>query len=58
MRSSRVVTRVNDDTIDAELMDVHGTPTFFLNGHRHIGRWDSVTLITELTALRDAEPVP
>lgn len=57
MRSSRIVTRVNDDAIDAEMMDVHGTPTFFLNGRRHVGRWDSATLIRELTAKRDATPV-
>ncbi|HYI32746.1 MAG TPA: Na+/H+ antiporter NhaA [Glaciibacter sp.] len=48
MCSSLVVTRVQDDAIDAAAMDVHSTPTFFLNGRRHTGRWDSATLIREL----------
>jgi Na+/H+ antiporter NhaA len=52
--SPRVVARVNDDAIDAETMDVHGTPTFFIQGRRHIGPWDSRTLIRELTAARDS----
>jgi protein-disulfide isomerase len=51
--SPRVIARVNDDAIDAETMDVHGTPTFFIQGHRHVGPWDSRTLIRELTAARD-----
>lgn len=48
MSSSRVITRVKDDAIDAEIMDVHGTPTFFLNGKRHTGPWNSAALIQEL----------
>ncbi len=47
-RSPAVAARVRDDMIDADTMDVHKTPTFFLNGRRHVGRWDSATLIREL----------
>jgi len=47
-RSAAVANRVRDDMIDAETMDVHKTPTFFINGRRHVGRWDSATLIREL----------
>jgi protein-disulfide isomerase len=53
-RSPRVIARVSDDAIDAETMDVHGTPTFFIQGRRHIGPWDSRTLIRELAAARDS----
>ncbi|MDQ1597613.1 MAG: hypothetical protein QOI70_1037 [Microbacteriaceae bacterium] len=52
LMSPRTIARVSDDAIDAETMDVHGTPTFFLQGRRHIGPWDSRTLIRELTAAR------
>ncbi|RFA10146.1 Na+/H+ antiporter NhaA [Subtercola boreus] len=48
MRSSEVVSRVRDDAIDAELMDVHSTPTFFICGKRHSGPYDAATLIREL----------
>ncbi|UFS59265.1 Na+/H+ antiporter NhaA [Subtercola endophyticus] len=52
MRSSEVVNRVRDDVIDAELMDVHSTPTFFVNGKRHRGPYDAASLIRELNASR------
>ncbi|WP_205107122.1 Na+/H+ antiporter NhaA [Subtercola frigoramans] len=48
MRSADVVNRVRDDAIDAELMDVHSTPTFFICGKRHFGPYDAATLIREL----------
>ncbi|PPF87273.1 Na+/H+ antiporter NhaA [Subtercola sp. Z020] len=48
MRSSETVNRVRDDAIDAELMDVHSTPTFFICGKRHTGPYDAATLIREL----------
>jgi hypothetical protein len=54
--SPHTIARVNDDAIDAETMDVHGTPTFFIQGHRHVGPWDSRTLIRELTVARDSRP--
>ncbi|RFA19010.1 Na+/H+ antiporter NhaA [Subtercola boreus] len=50
MRSSEVVNRVRDDAIDAELMDVHSTPTFFIGGKRHVGPYDAPALIRALDA--------
>jgi Na+/H+ antiporter NhaA len=47
-RSAAVVRRVDDDRLDAELMDLHSTPTFFVNGKRHIGPYDSESLIRAL----------
>ncbi|QIG41255.1 Na+/H+ antiporter NhaA [Microbacterium sp. 4R-513] len=49
-RSPRVMRRIQDDRLDAELMDLSGTPTFFINGRRHIGPYDSATLIRALEA--------
>ena len=49
-RSPHVMHRIKDDRMDAEVMDLHGTPTFFVNGRRHIGPYDSATLIRVLEA--------
>ena len=38
LRSPAVVRRVEDDMLDAELMDLHSTPTFFIGERRHKGR--------------------
>ncbi|WP_448809037.1 Na+/H+ antiporter NhaA [Agromyces bauzanensis] len=48
LRSPAVVRRVEDDMLDAELMDLHATPTFFVGERRHIGPYDSATLIRAL----------
>ena len=53
LRSSKVLHRVEDDVQDAELMDLHAVPTFFVNGRRHKGPWDSASLIRALEAGRD-----
>ena len=45
---SKVLHRVQDDAQDAELMDLNSTPTFFVNGKRHKGPWDSASLIRAL----------
>ena len=45
---SKVLHRVQDDAQDAEAMDLNSTPTFFVNGKRHKGPWDSVSLIRAL----------
>lgn len=45
---SKVLHRVRDDAQDAELMDLNSTPTFFVNGKRHKGPWDSASLIRAL----------
>ena len=49
---SKVLHRVQDDAQDAELMDLNSTPTFFVNGLRHKGPWDSASLIRALEASR------
>ena len=48
LHSPKVVNRVEDDLLDAEVMDLHSTPTFFIGGVRHVGPWDSRTLIRTL----------
>jgi Na+/H+ antiporter NhaA len=48
LHSPKVVNRVEDDQLDAEVMDLHSTPTFFIGGVRHVGPWDSRTLIRAL----------
>lgn len=48
LHSPKVVNRVEDDQLDAEVMDLHATPTFFIGGVRHAGPWDSRTLIRAL----------
>ena len=52
MHSSKVLHRVQDDAQDAELIDLNSTPTFFVNGKRHKGPWDSANLIRALEADR------
>jgi Na+/H+ antiporter NhaA len=52
VHSSKVLHRVQDDAQDAELMDLNATPTFFVNGKRHKGPWDSASLIRALEAGR------
>ena len=49
---TKVLQRVQDDAQDAELMDLNATPTFFVNGKRHKGPWDSASLIRALEAGR------
>jgi Na+/H+ antiporter NhaA len=52
IHSSKVLHHVQDDAQDAELMDLNSTPTFFVNGKRHKGPWDSASLIRALEAAR------
>ena len=53
LRSPAVVRRVEDDVLDAEMMDLHSTPTFFIGRKRHMGPWDSRSLIRALEASQD-----
>ncbi|MGA9375341.1 MAG: Na+/H+ antiporter NhaA [Mycobacterium sp.] len=48
VQSSKVLHRVTDDAEDAEAMDLNATPTLFVNGRRHKGPWDAVSLIRAL----------
>lgn len=52
LHSPKVVRRVEDDLLDAEMMDLHSTPTFFIGDRRHKGPYDSATLIRALEAQR------
>nr|WP_276512044.1 thioredoxin domain-containing protein [Microbacterium thalassium] len=56
LTSPDVLRRVQDDRLDAEVMDLHSTPTFFINGVRHIGPYDSASLIRALEAARPDPP--
>ena len=48
--SPEVTTRVRDDMLDAEAMDITAVPTFFINGRRHVGPYDAQSLIRALQA--------
>jgi predicted DsbA family dithiol-disulfide isomerase len=52
MHSAQVINRVKDDVLDAEVMDLHATPTFFIGNSRHLGSYDAATLIRALEASR------
>tara|TARA_R110002020_G_scaffold298713_5_gene514552 strand:+ start:2211 stop:4112 length:1902 start_codon:yes stop_codon:yes gene_type:complete len=54
-RSAEVIRRVDDDRLDAEMMDLHSTPTFFVGEKRHIGPYDSESLIRALEAADQAQ---
>lgn len=56
LRSPAVARRVEDDVLDTELMDLHSTPTFFIGETRHIGPYDSATLIRALEESRQRDP--
>lgn len=49
LTSGRVTGHVRDDMLDAEAMGLSAVPTFFLNGRRYDGPYDSETLIRMLT---------
>ncbi|MGC4190241.1 MAG: Na+/H+ antiporter NhaA [Thermomicrobiales bacterium] len=55
MHDAETLAHVRDDMLDAELMDVHGTPTFFVNGKRHKGPYDASSLIRALESTRDTD---
>jgi protein-disulfide isomerase len=54
LRTMRHENRVDDDAIDAEASEVHGTPTFYVNGRRHQGPYDAGTLAAALQNTRSA----
>lgn len=54
MRSGEVTSQVRDDMLDAELMDVHSTPTFFIGARRHDGPYDAASLARALTESRSS----
>lgn len=58
LTSPEVATRVRDDMFDAEAMNVHSVPTFFVNGRRHTGPYDAQSLIRALQSDSGAPVVP
>jgi predicted DsbA family dithiol-disulfide isomerase len=46
LRTHEGASRVAEDVDSADLSGVSGTPTFFINGRRHYGAYDVVTLST------------
>jgi protein-disulfide isomerase len=40
--------RVREDFLGGVRSGVNGTPTFFINGHRHDGPWDLSSLIAAI----------
>ncbi len=53
LESAEVATRVRDDMLDAEAMNITSVPTFFVNGRRHTGPYDAQSLIRALQADAD-----
>lgn len=58
LTSPEVASRVRDDMFDAEAMNIHSVPTFFVNGRRHTGPYDAQSLIRALQSDSDAPVAP
>jgi Na+/H+ antiporter NhaA len=52
LRKRRGAGRLAEDVDSADLSNVSGTPTFFINGRRHYGVYDLQTLSAEVKAAR------
>ncbi len=52
LRKRKGASRVAEDVDSADLSNVSGTPTFFVNGRRHYGVYDVETLSAEVRAAR------
>ena len=52
LRKRKGASRIADDVESADLSNVSGTPTFFVNGRRHYGAYDVNTLSAEVSAAR------
>jgi protein-disulfide isomerase len=52
LRKRKFAPRVAEDVESADISDVSGTPTFFINGRRHYGPYDIATLSAEVRAAR------
>jgi Na+/H+ antiporter NhaA len=52
LRRHEHVARIARDVESADLSEVTGTPTFFVNGHRHHGAYDLATLEAAVRAAR------
>ena len=56
LEDGRHAERIAEDVRSAELSGARGTPTFYVNGIRHVGAYDAASLAAELLATRDAPP--
>ncbi len=52
LRKRKGVARIAEDVESADRSGVSGTPTFFINGHRHQGAYDIETLSAEVRLAR------
>jgi Na+/H+ antiporter NhaA len=50
MSSDLAAQRITEDVDNADLSGVSGTPTFFINGRRHVGAYDLATLTAAVRA--------
>lgn len=50
--------RVREDVAGAEASGARSTPTFFLNGERHVGPYDAASLVRRLDELRAGARTP
>jgi len=57
VQAGRLARRVQEDAASGDASGAHGTPTFFVNGTRHTGAYDAVSLAEELR-LAGAETSP
>jgi protein-disulfide isomerase len=48
LREGRYLNRIREDFLSGARSGVNGTPTFFINGLRHDGRWDLATLMAAI----------
>ena len=53
LKARKGAARVAQDVESADLSGVSGTPTFFVNGRRHHGAYDIVSLSAAVIAARD-----
>ena len=52
LRKRKYSDRIAQDVESADMSGVSGTPTFFINGRRHYGAYDTATLSAAVRAAR------
>jgi Na+/H+ antiporter NhaA len=57
MRQRRYAARVREDISTADSSGVSGTPTFFINGRRHYGAYDTASLLAAVRSARELAAV-
>ncbi len=58
LRKHAGAARIAEDVDTADLSDVTGTPTFFINGRRHYGSYDIAALTGAVLAAKAAATAP